>query len=117
MIRSLGVGAVPFDLPEVPIEAIDFMRYAETAAAFDDVTRSGLLTLVEEGHEQSRRPNEIRTARFIPAVEFIQGNRLRMRVKQSTASTLGERCPRCLSPCYASGDGSRAPAVPSHRPQ
>ena len=56
VIRSLGVEPVPFDLPEVPSEAIDFMRYAETAAAFDDVTRSGLLTLVEEGPEQSRRP-------------------------------------------------------------
>ena len=82
VIRSLGVEVVPFDLPEVPIEAIDFMRYAETAAAFDDVTRTGLLTRVEEGPEQSRRPNEIRSARFIPAVEFIQGNRLRMRAME-----------------------------------
>ena len=90
VIRSLGVEAVPFDLPEVPIEAIDFMRYAETAAAFDDVTRSGLLTQVEEGPEQSRRPNEIRTARFIPAVEFIQGNRLRMRVMEQMDEALGD---------------------------
>ena len=90
VIRSLGVEAVPFDLPEVPIEAIDFMRYAETGAAFDDETRSGLLTLVEEGPEQSRRPNEIRTARFIPAVEFIQGNRLRMRVMEQMDEALGD---------------------------
>jgi len=82
VIRSLGVEVVPFDLPEVPVEAIDFMRYAETAAAFDDVTRRGLLTQVEEGPEQSSRPNEIRAAHFIPAVEFIQGNRLRMRVME-----------------------------------
>ena len=32
VIRSLGVGVVPFDLPDVPIEAIDFIRYAETSA-------------------------------------------------------------------------------------
>ena len=90
VIRSLGVETVPFDLPEVPIAAIDFMRYAETAAAFDDVTRTGLLTLVEEGPEQSDRPNEIRAARFIPAVEFIQGNRLRMRAMEQMDEAMGD---------------------------
>lgn len=90
VIRTLGVEVVPFELPDVPIEAIDFMRYAETAAAFDDVTRSGQLTQVEEGPEQSRRPNEIRAARFIPAVEFIQGNRLRMRVMEQVDEAMSD---------------------------
>jgi Asp-tRNA(Asn)/Glu-tRNA(Gln) amidotransferase A subunit family amidase len=66
------------------------MRYAETAAAFDDVTRSGQLTLVEEGPEQSRRPVEIRTAYFIPAVEFIQGNRLRMRAMEQVDEAMSD---------------------------
>jgi len=82
VIRSLGVEVLPFDLPDVSIEAIDFIRYAETAAAFDDVTRSGVLRLVEEGPEKSQRPNEIRAGYFIPAVEFIQANRLRMRIME-----------------------------------
>ena len=43
VIRDLGVEVVPFDLPEVAIEAIDFIRYAETAAAFDQPTRDGTL--------------------------------------------------------------------------
>ena len=90
VIRSQGVEVVPFELPEVPIETIDFMRYAETAAAFDDVTRSGQLTLVEEGPEQSRRPVEIRTAYFIPAVEFIQGNRLRMRAMEQVDEAMSD---------------------------
>src|SRR5262245_63653377 len=34
VIRSLGVTLVPFKVPDVPLEAIDFIRYAETAAAF-----------------------------------------------------------------------------------
>ena len=89
VIRSLGVSVVPFELPAVPIEAIDFIRYAETAAAFDDVTRAGTLTAVEQGPEQSRRPDEIRSAYFIPAVEFIQANRLRMRVMQQVDEALG----------------------------
>ena len=82
VIRGLGVQVVPFDLPNVAIEAIDFIRYAETAAAFDDLTRSGRLRDVEHGPEQSPRPAEIRPARFIPAVEYIQANRYRMRVME-----------------------------------
>jgi Asp-tRNA(Asn)/Glu-tRNA(Gln) amidotransferase A subunit family amidase len=82
VIRGLGVQVIPFDLPEVAIEAIDFIRYAETAAAFDDLTRSGRLREVEHGPEQSPRPAEIRPARFIPAVEYIQANRYRMRVME-----------------------------------
>jgi Asp-tRNA(Asn)/Glu-tRNA(Gln) amidotransferase A subunit family amidase len=90
VVGSLGVTVVPFELPDVPIEAIDFIRYAETAAAFDAVTRSGVLTAVEQGPEQSRRPDEIRAAYFIPAVEFIQANRLRMRVMEQLDTALGD---------------------------
>ncbi|HKB12442.1 MAG TPA: amidase [Vicinamibacterales bacterium] len=90
VIRSLGVTVVPFALPDVPIEAIDFIRYAETAAAFDAVTRAGVLPEVEHGPEQSRRPDEIRAAYFIPAVDFIQAARMRMRVMQQVDAALGD---------------------------
>ena len=82
VIRSMGVDVIPFDLPDVPIAAIDFIRYAETTAFFDDITRSGLLTAVEEGPEKSARPVEIRSAYYTPAVEFIQANRFRTRVME-----------------------------------
>jgi len=88
VIRSLGVEVVPFDLPEVAIEAIDFIRYAETAAAFDDLTRNGKLGEVEHGPEQSPRPAEIRPARFIPAVEYIQANRYRLRVMEQVDAAM-----------------------------
>ena len=90
LIRSLGVTLVPFSLPDVPIEAIDFIRYAETSAAFDDATRSGILRDVEQGPEQSRRPDEIRAGHFIPAVEFIQANRFRMRVMEQLDHAFGD---------------------------
>jgi Asp-tRNA(Asn)/Glu-tRNA(Gln) amidotransferase A subunit family amidase len=82
VIRGLGVQVVPFNLPDVAMEAIDFIRYAETAAAFDDITRDGRLNEIERGPEQSPRPAEIRPARFIPAVEYIQANRYRTRVME-----------------------------------
>jgi Asp-tRNA(Asn)/Glu-tRNA(Gln) amidotransferase A subunit family amidase len=89
-IRDLGIQAVPFDLPSVSIEAIDFIRYAETAAAFDDLTRSGNLRQLEQAPEQSPRPAEIRPARFIPAVEYIQANRYRMRVMEQMDEALSD---------------------------
>jgi len=90
VIRSLGVALVPFSLPEVPIEAIDFIRYAETSAAFADATRAGVLGQAEAGPEQSRRPDEIRAGHFIPAVEFLQANRLRMRIMEQVDAALGD---------------------------
>jgi len=82
VIREMGVQVVPFELPAVEIAAIDFIRWAETAAAFDEPTRDGTLRDVENGPEQSSRPADIRAGRFIPAVEYIQANRYRMRVMQ-----------------------------------
>jgi Asp-tRNA(Asn)/Glu-tRNA(Gln) amidotransferase A subunit family amidase len=90
VIRSLGVELVPFDLPQVEIAAIDFIRWAETAAAFDEPTRSGVLRQAENGPEQSTRPADIRAGRFIPAFEYIQANRYRMRLmKQVDAAMAG----------------------------
>lgn len=88
VIRDLGIEVVPFDLPQVSMPALDFIRYAETAAAFDDLTRSGELREIERGPEQSRRPAEIRPARFIPAVQYIQANRYRMRVMEQVDAAM-----------------------------
>ncbi|MGH9221290.1 MAG: amidase, partial [Vicinamibacterales bacterium] len=82
VIRGLGVQVVPFDLPEVDIAALDFIRWAETAAFFDEATRIGTLREIEDGPEKSVRPADIRSGRFIPAVEYIQANRYRLRVMQ-----------------------------------
>ena len=90
VLRDLGVELRPFDLPEVAIEAIDFIRYTETAAAFDLPTRDGTIREVENGPEQSRRPAEIRPARFIPAVDYIQANRYRLRVMEQLDAAMGD---------------------------
>jgi Asp-tRNA(Asn)/Glu-tRNA(Gln) amidotransferase A subunit family amidase len=90
VIRSLGVEVVPLALPEVSIPAIDFIRYAETAAFFEEETRSELLRQVERGPEQSARPVEIRSAHLTPAVAYIQANRYRMRVMQQVDEALGD---------------------------
>jgi len=90
VIASFGISVVPFTLPPVPIEAIDFIRYAETSAAFAEITRAGLLTQAEQGPEQSRRPDEIRAGHFISAVDYLQANRYRMRVMQQMDEAFGD---------------------------
>ena len=82
VIREFGVQVVPFDLPAVDIAALDFIRWAETAAFFDEPTRNATLREIENGPEQSTRPADIRSGRFIPAAEYIQANRYRSRVIQ-----------------------------------
>jgi Asp-tRNA(Asn)/Glu-tRNA(Gln) amidotransferase A subunit family amidase len=90
VLRDLGVEVRPFELPDVAIEAIDFIRYAETAAALDEPTRDGTIRQVERGPEQSRRPAEIRAARFIPAVDYIQANRYRLRVMEQLDAAMAD---------------------------
>ena len=49
---------------------------AEAAAAFDGLTRSrGIDTMVRQ--ERNAWPNAFRASRFIPAVEYLQANRIR----------------------------------------
>jgi Asp-tRNA(Asn)/Glu-tRNA(Gln) amidotransferase A subunit family amidase len=88
VIRPLVSRVVPFELPDVAIPAIDFIRYAETAAYFDGFTRSGGLSAVERGPEQSARPIEVRAAYVTPAVAFVQANRFRTRVMEQMAAAM-----------------------------
>lgn len=81
--RALGVlrdemklSLIPVDLPDIPYDAMRIILTAEAAAAFDDLTRSNRDA---ELVQQSRFDwaNTFRTARFIPAVDYINANRLR----------------------------------------
>ena len=73
-----GAGAIldPIEMPDFPTNAISFILTAEAAAAFDDLTRSrGIDRLTSQ--ESNAWPNTFRTARFIPAVEYIRAQRAR----------------------------------------
>ena len=89
-IRSLGVKVTRFELPDVPTEAIGFILGTEAAAAFDGPTRIAQLNLMKEPPEESRWPDRFRASRFVPAVEYIQANRLRMRVMQEVDEAMSD---------------------------
>lgn len=75
-LRAMGAQLVPIELPDVPIEAMRFILEVEAAAAFDELTRSGRDDLLVRQVEQAW-PNIFRRARLIPAVEYLQANRVR----------------------------------------
>jgi Asp-tRNA(Asn)/Glu-tRNA(Gln) amidotransferase A subunit family amidase len=75
-LRSLGATLVPIELPKFPANALTFILEAEAAAAFDDLTRGNRDSLMVR-QEKNAWPNTFRSARFIPAVEYIQANRAR----------------------------------------
>jgi hypothetical protein len=72
---GLRLEAVEWDF-SVPVSALRIILTAEAAAAFDELTLSGRDSLlVAQG--PNAWPNTFRAARFTPAVEYINANRLR----------------------------------------
>jgi Asp-tRNA(Asn)/Glu-tRNA(Gln) amidotransferase A subunit family amidase len=78
-LRELGADLVPIELPAYPVGALAIILSAEAAAAFDELTRSGRDDLMTVQVREAW-PNVFRASRFIPAVEYIQANRLRYRL-------------------------------------
>lgn len=76
-LRGMGLTLHPVKLEtSVDVSSILIMLYAEGAAAFDDMTRLDQDDLLV-GQRRNAWPNLFRSARFIPAVEYIQASRLR----------------------------------------
>jgi Asp-tRNA(Asn)/Glu-tRNA(Gln) amidotransferase A subunit family amidase len=73
VLKSLGATLLPIDLSIV----LD----AEAAAAFDELTRNGKDSLMVR-QNKGAWPNSFRSSRFIPAVEYIEANRIRYLVIQ-----------------------------------
>jgi Asp-tRNA(Asn)/Glu-tRNA(Gln) amidotransferase A subunit family amidase len=88
-LRSLGADLIPIELPDYPIEAMSFILSAEAAAAFDELTRGNRDDLLVR-QTKDAWPNVLRQARLIPAVEYIQANRLRTLVMRAMAELMAE---------------------------
>jgi Asp-tRNA(Asn)/Glu-tRNA(Gln) amidotransferase A subunit family amidase len=87
VLGSLGADLIPIELPNYPIEAMSFILAAEAAAAFDELTRGNRDDLLVRQCQEAW-PNVLRQARLIPAVEYIQANRLRTLVMREMAGLM-----------------------------
>jgi Asp-tRNA(Asn)/Glu-tRNA(Gln) amidotransferase A subunit family amidase len=98
-LRGLGIETVPFELPDdLPLEPLRIILRAESAAAFDELTRSGRVDEIEN----SARPTTFRQARFIPAVEYIQANRVRTLLMEAMERAL-RNVDVLVAPTFAPG--------------
>jgi Asp-tRNA(Asn)/Glu-tRNA(Gln) amidotransferase A subunit family amidase len=83
ILRGLGFELVPIELPtDLPAEAIVIMLTAESAAAFDEITRNH----VTEG--LNRWPDSFREGQFIPAVEYLRAARVRTQLMRAMARVM-----------------------------
>lgn len=78
VFRKMGIEPVPVEMEfdGIPLQSLGIILNAEAAAAFDELTRSNLDSVLTSQGNWSW-PNTFRSARFIPAVEYIQANRHR----------------------------------------
>jgi len=74
VIRGLGIELNPIEIPDFPIDPMEFIIDVESAAAFDELTRSNRDDLLVN---QEEWPKMFRQARMVPAVEYLQANRAR----------------------------------------
>ena len=75
-LKELGAELIPIELPALPINDLGIILSAEVGAAFDELTRSNRDDLLVR-QVKDAWPNVFRASRFIPAVEYINANRIR----------------------------------------
>lgn len=99
MMKKLGADLIPLELPNLPSNDISFLLSVESAAAFDDLTRSNRDDLMVR-QIKNAWGNVFRAARFVPAVEYIQANRHRTLLIQDFNTKLKD-LDVYLSPAFA----------------
>ena len=75
-LEELGAELIPVELPKIDVNSLSIILSAEAAAAFDELTRTNKDDLLVR-QLKNAWPNEFRSSRFIPAVEYINANRIR----------------------------------------
>jgi len=83
--RKMGVTIVPVTFPDSAVYSanlVSIVLNAESAAAFDELTRTNRDDLIER-QDKDFWPNSFRSARLIPAVEYINANRYRYQLSDT----------------------------------
>ena len=78
-IPKLGMTAVEVSLPDWPYDNLDLILFAESAAAFEEITLNHQLDTLK-AQVPDAWPNTFRQSRFLSAVDFVQADRLRRMV-------------------------------------
>lgn len=81
--KKMGVEVEPVNFPDSMVygSLVSIILNAESAAAFDELTRTNRDDLIER-QDKAFWPNSFRTSRLIPAVEYINANRYRTQLME-----------------------------------
>ncbi len=89
-LKQLGADLIPIELPkDIPVNDLAIILTSEAAAAFDDLTLSHKVDQMV-AQDKYAWPNTFRAARFIPAVDYINANRIRYKLIQEMASKFND---------------------------
>jgi len=87
--KKIGMVATEASIPDWPYDSLDLILFAESAAAFEEITLSGSVSQLKM-QVPDAWPNTFRQARFLSAVDFVQAERLRRKVALEMARVFSE---------------------------
>jgi Asp-tRNA(Asn)/Glu-tRNA(Gln) amidotransferase A subunit family amidase len=83
-VRNLGMTPVEVAIPDWPYDSLNIILFAESAAAFEELTLSGRADQLK-AQVPDAWPNTFRESRFLSAVDFVQADRFRRKVAEEMA--------------------------------
>jgi Asp-tRNA(Asn)/Glu-tRNA(Gln) amidotransferase A subunit family amidase len=88
-LKKLGLTPVPVTLPDWPYQSLNTVLFAEAAAAFEEISLDHRVDQLK-AQVADAWPNLFREARFLSAVDFVQGDRMRRMVAVEMARIFGQ---------------------------
>ena len=88
-VKKLGMNAVEVSLPDWNYDCLDVILFAESAAAFEEITLDGRIDQLKM-QVPDAWPNTFRQSRFLSAVDFVQADRMRRKVAMEMARVMSE---------------------------
>ena len=89
VLRELGIDLIPIELPSYEYEHVYITVVAEGAAAFNEITYDDLDDMMRRQDDEAWA-NTFRAARFFPATEYVQSNRLRSQMMRDMAQIMAD---------------------------
>jgi Asp-tRNA(Asn)/Glu-tRNA(Gln) amidotransferase A subunit family amidase len=83
-VKKLGMVPVEVSLPEWPYDSLNLILFAESAAAFEEITLNHQVDALK-AQVPDAWPNVFRQSRFLSAVDFVHADRMRRKVAQEMA--------------------------------
>jgi len=83
-VQDAGMKPVEVSIPDWPYHTLNLILFAESGAAFEELTLSGRLSELRV-QTPDFWPNVLRQSRFLSAIDFVQADRFRRKVAQEMA--------------------------------